>query len=100
LSRQTAGRERRTKFWSGDIWRLVLILRKYRPELSVKVIGTFPTGLGVVRGLDPASRVLEERLQEIEREFLALDYSVLDPDKPGMLALYPNDLEKIKAILN
>jgi len=43
LSRHTAERERRTTFWSGDIWRLILILRKYRPDLSVKVIGTAPT---------------------------------------------------------
>jgi len=55
LSRHTAERERRTTFWSGDIWRLILILRKYRPDLSVKVIGTAPTGLGVVRDLDPGS---------------------------------------------
>ncbi len=99
LSRQTAERERRTKFWSGDIWRLGLILRKYRPGLSVKVIGTAPTGLGVVRGLDPGSRVLQEKYDVIVGEFLALDYSVLDADKPGMLALYPNDWEKLKAIL-
>src|SRR3977135_1709349 len=58
LSRHTAERERRTSFWSGDIWRLILLLRKYRPDLRVKVIGTAPTGLGVVRGLDPGSRGL------------------------------------------
>jgi tetratricopeptide (TPR) repeat protein len=99
LSRHTAERERRTNFWSGDIWRLILILRKYRPDLRVNVIATAPTGLGVVRGLDPASRVLQEHQEEIVREFLALDYSVLDADKAGMLALYPNDWEKVKAIL-
>jgi len=55
--------------------------------------------LGVVRRLDPRSRVLGERLEEIGREFLALDYSVLDVDKPGMLALHPNDWERVKAIL-
>src|SRR5436189_337104 len=86
-------------FWSGDIWRLVLFLRKYRPDLSVKVIGTAPTGLGMVRGLDPDSRVLQEKYDAIVGEFLALDYSVLDADKPGMLALFPNDWERIKAIL-
>jgi tetratricopeptide (TPR) repeat protein len=99
LTPLTAGRERRTTFWSGDIWRLILLLRKYRPELSVNVIATAPTGLGVVRGLDPTSRVLPKGLEEIVREFLALDYSVLDTDKAGMLALYPNDWEKIKALL-
>jgi len=99
LNRLTAERERQTVFWSGDIWRLVLLLRKYRPDLSVNVIATAPTGLGMVRRLDPTSRVLGERLEEIEHEFLALDYSVLDADKPGILALYPNDWERIKAIL-
>jgi hypothetical protein len=99
LTRLTAERERQTRFWSGDIWRLILVLRQRRPDLSVNVIATAPTGLGVVRGLDPASRFLEEHFDEIVREFLALDYSVLDSDKPGMLALYPNEWESIKAIL-
>jgi tetratricopeptide (TPR) repeat protein len=99
LTRLTAERDRQTDFWSGDIWRLILILRKYRPELRVNVIATAPTGLGVVRGLDPASKVLSERMREIVSEYLALDYSVLDADKAGMLALYPNDWERIKALL-
>jgi hypothetical protein len=99
FDRDTAERERKTVFWSGDIWRLVLVLRKYRPDLRVNVIATAPTGLGVVRGLDPASKALPERMQEIVAEFAALDYSVLDADKPGMLALLPNDWERIKAIL-
>lgn len=99
LSRLTAERERQSTFWSGDIWRLILLLRKYRSDLRVAVLATAPTGLGVVRGLDPTSRTLGERYEEIVREFLALDYSALDADKPGMLALYPNDWEKIKAIL-
>jgi tetratricopeptide (TPR) repeat protein len=99
LTRLTAERERKTLFWSGDIWRLILILRKYRPELAVNVIATGPTGLGVVRGLDPASKVLSERMHEIVSEYLALDYSVLDADKAGMLALFPNDWERVKALL-
>ena len=99
LTRLTAKRERQTLFWSGDIWRLILILKKYRPELSVNVVAAGPTGLGVVRGLDPGSTVLAERMEQIVPEFLALEYSVLDPDKAGMLALYPNDWERIKTLL-
>jgi hypothetical protein len=53
----------------------------------------------MVRRLDPDSRVLEERYDAIVRESLALDYSVLDADKAGMLALYPNDWERIKSLL-
>ena len=99
LNRLTAERERQSLFWSGDIWRLVLLLRKHRPDLSVNVIAAAPTGLCLVRRLDPSSRVLEERYDAIVKECLALDYSVLDADKAGMLALYPNDWEKIKSLL-
>ena len=74
-------------------------MRKYRPDLSVKVIGTAPTGLGVVRSLDPGSSFLRENYDAIVGEYLALDYSVLDAGKAGLLALYPNDWEKVKAIL-
>lgn len=100
LTRPSAERERRTLFWTGDIWRLVLILRKYRPELSVNVVAAFPSGLGVVRRLDPGSTVLAARMRDIVDEHLALDYSVLDADKARMLALYPNDWEKIKTLLS
>ena len=100
FDRLTAERERRTQCWSGDIWRLILILRKYRPDLRVHTIAAAPTGLGLVRGLNPQSRVLDEKFDEIVSEYLALDYSALDADKPGMLALYPNDWEKIKTLLN
>lgn len=100
LTRLTAERERKTLFWSGDIWRLILILRKYRSDLSVNVLATAPTGLAVIRRLDPGSNVLAERMKEIVSEYLALDYSVLDADKAGMLALYPNDWERIKILLS
>lgn len=99
FDRLTAERERRVVFWSGDIWRLMLALRKYRPDLRLHTVATAPTGLGIARGLDPQSRVLEDKYGEIVREFLAQDYSVLDADKAEKLALYPNDWERIKAIL-
>lgn len=99
FDRFTAERERHVVFWSGDIWRLMLALRKYRPDLRLHTVATAPTGLGVARGLDPQSRVLEERYDEIVREFLALDYSALDADKAGKLGLHPNDWERIKALL-
>ncbi len=100
LDRRTAERVRSTVFWSGDCWRLILALKKYRPDLAINTIATAPTGLAVVRNLDPRSRVLSERLDEIVAEFLALDYAVLGYDKPGMLNLFPNDAAQINALLS
>jgi len=85
--------------WSGDIWRLIVLLKKYRPDLSISTIGTPPTGLGLVRNLDPNSRFLFDHNDRLCEEFLALDYSYLDEDMPGKLNLFPNEWGKIRALI-
>jgi tetratricopeptide (TPR) repeat protein len=85
----TASRERKTKFWVGDVWKVVSILREYRPELSVKIVATAPSGLCVVRGLDPASRVLGERLTEIIERYRDLPYPVGALETPDGFELLP-----------
>jgi len=99
LNRETAERERRRDFWSGDVWRLIVLLKKYRPELAIHIVATPPCGLAVVRQLDPDSRFLREHYERLCREFLALDYAFLEDDMPGKLNLFPNDWGKIRALL-
>jgi hypothetical protein len=96
----SAARERNSNFWSGDIWRLILLLKKYRPDLTINTIGTRPTGLGIVQNLDPLSRVLPERQHEIIDEFLALDISVLNGRKKEMLNYFPNDWKSIARLID
>jgi hypothetical protein len=99
LNRLTAERERRSSFWSGDIWRLIVALGRHRPELEVHTIATPPTGLAVVRGLDPASRRLADRYDEVVAEMLALDYGMLEGAKASLLKRFPNEWPRIAAIL-
>jgi hypothetical protein len=99
LNRETAERERRRDFWSGDIWRLILLLKKVRPDLAIHIVATPPCGLAVVRQLDPDSRFLREHYDQLCREFLALDYAFLEDDMAGKLNLFPNDWGKIRALL-
>ena len=99
LDRVTAERDRKRTFWSGDVWRLVVLLKKYRPELAIHTIATAPTGLTMVRNLNPQSRLLFDRHDELCREFLALDYATIEDDMPGKLNLFPNDWGKVRALL-
>jgi hypothetical protein len=99
LDRGSAERDRVTAFWSGDVWRLLLALKKYRTDLAIHTIATAPTGLAVVRHLDPESRLLAEHMNEIIEEFLAIDYSFLTDDKPGKLNLIPNEWPHIEQLL-
>ena len=98
LDRKAAERERQTVVWTGDCWRFVIALKRYRPDLILQTIATAPSGLVVIRNLDPESRVLEQNMEAIVAEMLALDYSMLEADKPGMLNLLPNDWESIERL--
>ncbi len=78
----TASRERKTKFWVGDVWKVVIILREHRPELRVKIVATAPSGLCIVRGLDPTSRVLSERLDAIVEQYRDVAYPAVALETP------------------
>lgn len=96
----TAARERTTTFWSGDIWRLILLLRKWRPELQVAVIDRPPTGVGLVRGLNAKSTVLSEHYDEIVEHYMAMPYAALDDgSKAEQLNCVSGDWDTVKTLL-
>jgi glycosyltransferase involved in cell wall biosynthesis len=66
-----AERQRRTRAWTGDVWKLEACLRKHRPDLKLTRLTTAPCGLLVVRGLNPRNRTLRQRYNPICREFMA-----------------------------
>jgi tetratricopeptide (TPR) repeat protein len=96
---RSAERARNTVFWSGDIWRLIVALKKHRPELRINTIAAAPTGLTVIRNLDPASNVLAAGYEAIVRECMALDYSHIASDQPAMLNLTANDPDSLRRLL-
>ncbi|NOD88832.1 MULTISPECIES: glycosyltransferase [unclassified Ruegeria] len=54
-----------TRDWTGDVWKIVPILREYRPDLKLELYDAAPTGIIVVEKLDPTNRVLQEKYNEI-----------------------------------
>ncbi|MFC6026003.1 class I SAM-dependent methyltransferase [Methylobacterium mesophilicum] len=62
--------------WTGDVWKIVPILHKYRPDLNVICTNAAPTGLVCVTNLDPTSSVLEDRYLDIVSEFAAIPNSL------------------------
>jgi hypothetical protein len=56
-----AERQRSSRYWTGDIWKIIPILRAVRPDLLLLPIDTEPTGSLVVVGLDPTNDTLWDR---------------------------------------
>jgi methyltransferase family protein len=93
-----AARERR-KGWTGDVWKLIVCLRKYRPDLEITVVDVPESGLGIVRGLDPRSTVLHDRRTEVLRELLPLDVHSLAGGMEAALNPVPGDWGTLRSVL-
>ncbi len=61
--------KRYTNYWTGDVWKMLPILKKYRPDLKIAYIDCPPTGLAVISNCDPMSAVLETNYLSIVEEF-------------------------------
>ncbi|MBI4290911.1 MAG: tetratricopeptide repeat protein [Betaproteobacteria bacterium] len=99
ISRELADRERREYTWTGDVWRALLALKQYRPDLAIDTVAAPPSGLSIVRNLDPRSHVLSDRLESICAQYLDLDYSAVEERKGVLLNLFPNDWEQVRTLL-
>lgn len=60
-----ADRDRRTRAWTGDVWKLHKILTQYRPDLFIATLDVYPTGLMLIAGLDRTNRVLNDKYDEV-----------------------------------
>lgn len=55
--------------WTGDVWKIIPILRKYRPDLRLTLLDCAPTGLVAISNVNPSSSVLNDRYLEIIDEY-------------------------------
>lgn len=97
----TSARKRTTMIWSGDVWKTVVALRRYRPDLSVSTVDVEPTGLAIVTGLDPESTVLHDRYDKIVATIDELTYADIESgDRTQLLGLIPGEWALTEAILS
>jgi hypothetical protein len=61
---------------AGDVWKLIPILKKFRPDIKVFMFDSPPTGLVACTNLDPESKILARRFHHIVDEFLDASDSI------------------------
>ncbi len=54
-----------TRQWTGDVWKIVPVLRELRPDLKVQVLDAAPTGLLLISNLDPDNTTLTEACDQL-----------------------------------
>ena len=65
-------RDRRTRKWAGDVWKVYEILKEYRPDLAIEPLDVNPTGMIVITQVDPSSTVLAENYSGIIEKYINL----------------------------
>ncbi|MDT8387415.1 MAG: tetratricopeptide repeat protein [Thiogranum sp.] len=99
LEAVTSARERTTNFWSGDVWKLIPCLKKYRPDLEIINVATKPTGLGIITGLERGNRRLLDCYAQILEEFIPLGYNDIAEREAECLNVVANEPAAVKAWL-
>ncbi len=99
---QWTTRKRMTQAWTGDIYKLITILKKYRPDLNIKVFDIDIKGLAIITNLSPVSTILKDVYLKIEQDILSERYKLSSAEeirlnlKPFPAAEMEPTLEEIK----
>lgn len=66
--------------WTGDVWKIIPALKKYRPDLKIVLVDCAPTGLLCVTNLNPRSTVLQDNYFSIIEELQShkSDFDILE----------------------
>ena len=100
IDERTASRDRTTVVWSGDVWKVVVALRRHRPDLTVSTIDVEPTGLAIVSGLDPTNTVLHDDYDAIIEELAGLEFDDLEAvGRDEMLGVVPGTWDHVEPLL-
>lgn len=75
-----AERDRKTRAWTGDVWKLRACLEKWRPDLRLIPLDTNPTGLLLIFGLDRENTRLADHYEAIIEEFSRAEHAAPPAD--------------------
>jgi len=78
-----ASRERETRAWTGDVFKLMGVLERHRPDLGLLKVDTEPSGLLLVFALDRDSTALADDYERIAAEIALPDPQVVPEDILG-----------------
>lgn len=84
-----AARQRHTLGWTGDVYGMLEVLARYRPDLVVVPVDTRPTGLLLVTALDPADTTLTDAFDAILAEYRRPDPQPVPPFLLDRLTVLP-----------
>lgn len=75
LDEISASNPRSSHFYTGDVWKTLLIIVRNRPDLRICIVPTWPSGLVLISGLNSKSGVLNEKFSTLVDQYRSLPFS-------------------------
>jgi len=85
--------------WTGDVYKIIPILKKYRPDFKIYNISITPIGVCLVYNLNPYSDVLEKNYDNIYQEYINMTYDDIKDNFEEKLSVLNLNLDEIKNLL-
>ena len=63
-------------WWTGDVWRTIVALKKMRPDLKIVALDAAPTGLIVITNLNSARPASYAEYDRISKYMNELDFTI------------------------
>jgi len=95
LDEKTAARERRATFYTGDVWKVIPFLKCYRPDLELITVRTGPSGLTLIRRLNPSRRRSKEEIEALT-QFQELPWEYYKRHRNEFLETIPNERDAVE----
>jgi predicted O-methyltransferase YrrM len=92
LDEATNANPRQAQFYTGDVWKTLLILMRTRPDLHIAVVPAWPSGLAIVTHLNPDAKEFREDLPKVIEEYRPLGfdkYSAISHELPPLIPVEP-----------
>lgn len=64
----------RQGWWTGDVWRTALLLKRRRPDLRIRAFDAYATGLILIDQLDPNNTYLFNNYDDLVAQMLTWSY--------------------------
>lgn len=61
------------RIWTGDVWKVIPMLAKYRPDLRISICDAAPTGLAFITGFKTGDTALTDNYDKIVAEMEKLE---------------------------
>jgi hypothetical protein len=92
----TSARNRISGWWTGDVWKVLPCLMKYRPDLALIIIPAPPSGLAIITRLDAKSTILDKGYTEFVEEFQGLTFDEFEKIRDSSFNMVENEWEAIE----